>query len=65
MMTATRFLSFNPLSHLEALAKTLASRCGTGILPVFHGRDAHATRGFARSFSYLLPLTLLKIRRAA
>ncbi|HOS66280.1 MAG TPA: hypothetical protein PK251_16205, partial [Candidatus Latescibacteria bacterium] len=21
---------------------------GTGILPVFHGRDAHATRGLAR-----------------
>jgi hypothetical protein len=36
---------------LEALAKTLAYRCGTGILPVFHGRDAHATRGFARSSS--------------
>jgi len=33
----------------EALAKPLACRCGTGILPVFHGRDAHATRGFARA----------------
>ena len=27
----------------QALAKPLACRCGTGILPVFHGRDAHAT----------------------
>jgi hypothetical protein len=25
----------------------LAKGCGTGILPVFHGRDAHATRGKA------------------
>ena len=33
----------------EGLAKPLAYRCGTGILPVFHGRDAHATRGFARA----------------
>jgi len=29
-----------PGAPLEALA----CRCGTGILPVFHGRDAHATR---------------------
>ena len=34
---------------IEGLAKPLACRCGTGILPVFHGRDAHATRGFARA----------------
>jgi len=32
----------------EVLANPLAFRCGTGILPVFHGRDAHATRGLAR-----------------
>ena len=31
----------------EALAKPLARARGTGILPVFHGRDAHATRSFA------------------
>ncbi len=24
-------------------------RRGTGILPVVHGRDAHATKGFARA----------------
>jgi alpha/beta superfamily hydrolase len=34
---------------VEGLAKPLACKCGTGILPVFHGRDAHATRGFARA----------------
>ena len=37
----------------EGLAKPLACRCGTGILPVFHGRDAHATRGFTRSSKHL------------
>ncbi len=31
------------------LLQNLLRRCGTGILPVFHGRDAHATR-FARTF---------------
>jgi hypothetical protein len=35
----------------EGLAKPLIYKCGTGILPVFHGRDAHATRGFARASS--------------
>jgi uncharacterized protein (DUF433 family) len=34
---------------LEALAKPIDSQGSTGILPVFHGRDAHATRGFART----------------
>ena len=33
----------------EAPAKSVADKCGTGILPVFHGRDARATRGFARA----------------
>jgi hypothetical protein len=33
----------------EALAKPIDSQGSTGILPVFHGRDAHATRGFART----------------
>jgi hypothetical protein len=33
----------------EALAKPLGRQSGTGILPVIHGRDAHATRGFARA----------------
>ena len=37
--------------------KTLACTRGTGILPVFHGRDAHATRGFAR-------VQLLKLKTA-
>ncbi len=34
------------LNHriLEAFARLFACRCGTGILLVFHGRDAHATR---------------------
>ena len=36
-------------NRLEVLAKPFACRRGTGILPVFHGRDAHATRGFART----------------
>ena len=36
-------------STIEAFTAPLACRCGTGILPVFHGRDAHATRGFARA----------------
>ena len=39
---------------LEALAKPLARARGTGILPVFHGRDAHATRGFARTSLFML-----------
>ena len=33
----------------EALAITTASQSGTGILPVLHGRDAHATRVLARA----------------
>jgi hypothetical protein len=33
----------------EALAKPLGSQSGTGILPVIHGRAAHATRVFARA----------------
>jgi len=33
----------------EALAKPPGSQSGTGILPVIHGRPAHATRGFARA----------------
>jgi len=32
-----------------AFAKPPATPSGTGILPVNHGRDAHATGGFARA----------------
>gem|GEM_PF-2510647 len=35
----------------EALANPLVSQSGTGILPVIHGWDAHATRSFARASS--------------
>jgi len=38
----------------EGLEKDLAYRCSTGILPVFHGRDAHATRGFARASKVII-----------
>jgi general secretion pathway protein K len=34
---------------MKALAKRLVRQRGTGILPVIHGRDAHATRSFARA----------------
>ncbi len=40
----------------EALAKSVVNKCDTGILPVFHGRDAHATRGFARASKGLVLL---------
>ena len=39
---------------LDVLAPPLVCRCGTGILPVFHGRDARATKGFARALSVLV-----------
>jgi hypothetical protein len=34
---------------VEALAKPIDSQGGTGILPVFRGGTAHATKGFART----------------
>ena len=34
---------------MHKTTKPLACTRGTGILPVFHGRNAHATRGFARA----------------
>ena len=40
------------LQNLAALSwagRPCHEGCGTGILPVFHGRDAHATRGVARA----------------
>ncbi len=49
----------------QALAKPLACRCGTGILPVFHGRDAHATRGFARTSVIAVGLSLVSAVCAA
>ena len=39
----------------EALAKLLDRTCGTGILPVSHGRNAHAKRRFARASNVRLP----------
>ena len=33
----------------KVLATPFACGCGAGILPVLHGRDAHAARGFARA----------------
>jgi hypothetical protein len=36
----------------EALAKPIDSQGGTGILPVFRGGTAHATKGFARASDY-------------
>jgi len=40
----------------EGTAKPRQSECGTGILPVVHGRDAHATRGSAGASNELAPL---------
>ena len=34
---------------MHKTTKPLACTRGTGILPVFHGRNAHATSGFARA----------------
>ena len=46
-----------PFQIAKALANLVACKCGTGILPVFHGRDAHATRGLAKASAYCrLPL---------
>ena len=40
-----KHMFFGTDMSVMALAKPFACRCGTGILPVFHGRDAHATGG--------------------
>jgi hypothetical protein len=37
----------------EALAKPIDSQGGTGILPVFRGGTAHATKGFARTSGFM------------
>jgi hypothetical protein len=38
------------VEDLGVFTSCSAFRCGTGILPVFHGRDTHATRGFVNLF---------------
>ncbi len=49
------FFSNRCASSSENPAKSLACRRGTGILPVFHGRDAHVTRGFCKSLNKQSP----------
>ncbi len=39
-----RALILSIVSGLSKKTPDAATGCGTGILPVFHGRDAHATR---------------------
>jgi hypothetical protein len=41
------FMKFH-VFHGSGLFNAETQRCGTGILPVFHGRDAHATRFLGR-----------------
>ncbi len=41
----------------ETLAKPGVYSCGTGILPVFHGRDAHATRGLKKHLQIIMSQT--------
>jgi hypothetical protein len=40
-----RALILSIVSGLSKKTPDAATGCGTGILPVFHGRDAHATDG--------------------
>ncbi len=44
-MRAAGRTGINETMRSEPLTKPTVFHRGTGILPVFHGRDAHATRG--------------------